>query len=229
MNLLVLDIQSTSDIITNSSSEVFVLRTDKTCEEVNTILKGITCGFMYPEVFHIDEYRKWRERPKDIRDSNYLYDVVKGWFIDPENETDMINHYRDFLFSPWKNESFGSFSFQSFGYDCYHQINIDFWKFLDKYTKKIKEVVPEYKKYNTFDDFLSDKYNLRWQLPDFIIKKFMESYKGEFPSELKIPRRENALNLDGKVLVLSESDNSIPYDTWDKIENMFDCYNVHLG
>lgn len=37
MNILVIPVQSVSDLITNSSSEVFILETGKTCEEVNTI------------------------------------------------------------------------------------------------------------------------------------------------------------------------------------------------
>ena len=40
MNILA--IQSISDLITNSSSEVFILDTGKTCEEVNDILKVVT-------------------------------------------------------------------------------------------------------------------------------------------------------------------------------------------
>lgn len=51
MNILVIPVQSVSDLITNSSSEVFILETGKTCEEVNTILNTFTSGFRYPEVF----------------------------------------------------------------------------------------------------------------------------------------------------------------------------------
>lgn len=42
MNILVIPVQSVSDLITNSSSEVFILETGKTCEEVNTILNTFT-------------------------------------------------------------------------------------------------------------------------------------------------------------------------------------------
>lgn len=35
--------------------------------------------------------------------------------------------------------------------------------------------------------------------------------------------------LDGKVLVVSNDDNSIPYDTWDKIRDLFNGWNIHLG
>lgn len=39
MNILVIPVQTVSDIITNSSSEVFILDTGKTCEEVDTKIK----------------------------------------------------------------------------------------------------------------------------------------------------------------------------------------------
>lgn len=35
--------------------------------------------------------------------------------------------------------------------------------------------------------------------------------------------------LDGCILVLSEGDNSIPYDTWDTINDTFNGTNYHLG
>ena len=35
--------------------------------------------------------------------------------------------------------------------------------------------------------------------------------------------------LDGCILVLSEGDNSIPYDTWDAINDTFNGTNYHLG
>lgn len=53
MNILVIPVQTVSDIITNSSSEVFILDTGKTCEEVDTMLHTFTSGFSYPEVFFI--------------------------------------------------------------------------------------------------------------------------------------------------------------------------------
>lgn len=62
MNILVIPVQSVSDLITNSSSEVFILETGKTCEEVNTILNTFTSGFRYPEVFSLKDFREWRKK-----------------------------------------------------------------------------------------------------------------------------------------------------------------------
>lgn len=62
MNILVIPVQTVSDIITNSSSEVFILDTGKTCEEVNTMLHTFTSGFDYPEVFSLKDFREWRKK-----------------------------------------------------------------------------------------------------------------------------------------------------------------------
>lgn len=62
MNILVIPVQSVSDLITNSSSEVFILETGKTCEEVNTILNTFTSGFRHPEVFSLKDFREWRKK-----------------------------------------------------------------------------------------------------------------------------------------------------------------------
>lgn len=233
MKLLVLDVQSINDVVTNSSSEIFVLNTNKTCEEVNTILSGITSGFRFPVLFHIEDYRKWREINKEDEPNFHyplsLYEFIERYFIDPEDENDMIDHYREFLFNPWKYMDIGNMRFETYGWDCWHQINIDFLEFLREHTNEIKKSVPEYEEYSTYDDFREDKYDLSYRLPDSIIKEFKDSYKGKIPEEMEIPKREDVTNLDGKVLVLSEDDNSIPYDTWDDIHDMFNCYNVHLG
>ena len=72
MNILAIPVQSISDLITNSSSEVFILDTGKTCEEVNDTLKGFTSGFAYPEVFSLKDYREWR---KKLRSG----EIEEGW------------------------------------------------------------------------------------------------------------------------------------------------------
>lgn len=233
MRLLILNTQSISDVVTNSSSEVFILNTNKTCEEVNNILKGFTTGFRYPEVFHLKDYRQWRESIKnEEEDFHYpytLYEFIKGWFIDPGIKEDIIAHYRDFLFNPYRYGHIGTLNIVSYGFDNHWQINVDFWKYLNNYTEEIKKIIPEYEPCPTYKDFYADDYGLNYQLPDYIIQNFIDSYTGEIPKELEIPDRENVLNLDGKILVLSEDENSIPYDTWDRIRELFNGYNIHLG
>lgn len=76
MSILVIPVQTVSDIITNSSSEVFILDTGKTCEEVDTILHTFTSGFSYPEVFSLKDFREWR---KKLRNGvfEYLEEIIQ--------------------------------------------------------------------------------------------------------------------------------------------------------
>ena len=98
MNILVIPVQSVSDLITNSSSEVFILETGKTCEEVNTILNTFTSGFRHPEVFSLKDFREWRKklRSGEIEDDwsypGTIFSIANGWFKDPEDEEDLLIH-----------------------------------------------------------------------------------------------------------------------------------------
>lgn len=87
MNILVIPVQSVSDLITNSSSEVFILETGKTCEEVNTILNTFTSGFRHPEVFSLKDFREWRKklRSGEIEDDwsypGTIFSIANGCLV----------------------------------------------------------------------------------------------------------------------------------------------------
>lgn len=110
MNILVIPVQSVSNLITNSSSEVFILETGKTCEEVNTILNTFTSGFRHPEVFSLKDFREWRKKLRSgeiEEDWSYpgtIFSIANGWFKDPEDEEDLLNLRMDFLFNPFDTE-----------------------------------------------------------------------------------------------------------------------------
>lgn len=113
MNILAIPVQSISDLITNSSSEVFILDTGKTCEEVNDILKGFTSGFAYPEVFSLKDFREWRKKLRngEVEDDwsypGSIFSIANGWFKDPEDEEDLLNLRMDFLFDPFETIDYG--------------------------------------------------------------------------------------------------------------------------
>lgn len=75
---------------------------------------------------------------------------------------------------------------------------------------------------------LKNNYLLKDPL-DNIAKEFLENYNGPEPTVWNVGKRDDVRELDGKVLVVSNDDNSIPYDTWDKINSLFNGWNVHLG
>lgn len=243
MNVLVIPVQSISDVITNSSSEVFILDTGKTCEEVNNVLKGFTSGFRYPEVFSLKDYREWRKklRSGELEESwdypGTIFDIADGWFRDPENEEDVLELRIDFLFDPFETHDYGDgFIAHSYSSRYKEPIQDAFIDFLndnwDRVGEAINHVLAEVdedetdsidwetlREYNHwFEDALQD-----------ISKEFLKNYNGPKPTVWEVSKNEDVRRLDGKILVVSNDDNSIPYDTWDKINSLFNGWNIHLG
>lgn len=243
MNLLVIPVQSVSDVITNSSSEVFILDTDKTCEEVNTILETITSGFDYPEVFSLKDFREWRKklRSGEIEDDwsypGTIFSIANGWFKDPEDEEDLLNLRMDFLFDPFETIDYGDgLITHGYGSDYKEPIQDAFIEYLnsnwDKVGYNINRVLAEEEDdaVNSIDWETLRRHNYWFKnaLED-VAKEFLKNYDGPKPTVWDVCEQEDVRKLDGKLLVVSTDENSIPYDTWDKINSLFNGWNVHLG
>lgn len=241
--LLIIPMQSISDVVTNSSSEVFILNTDKSCEEVNTILGTFTRGFRYPEIFSLEDYREWRKKIRngEIEDDysypGTIFSIADGWFKDPEDEEDLLELRMDFLFDPFETIDYGGgIIARSYRYDYKEPIHETFIKYINDNWDRVKESVNEVLK--SFDKppvdkvtwhiIRADHYWMKDALNDLAIE-FLKSYDGPKPTVWDISKREDVTRLDGKILVVSEDDNSIPYDTWNKIRELFNGWNVHLG
>lgn len=236
-------VQSISDLITNSSSEVFILNTGKTCEEVNDILEGFTSGFRYPEVFSLKEFREWRKRLRNNEiesDWSYpgtIFDIANGWFKDPEDEEDILELRMDFLFDPFEVITYGK-DIVGHCFSCKYTepIHNAFIEYLnnnwDKVEYKINQVLSDLDEahVSSIDWSTLRRHNLWFKsaLEDEA-KEFLKSYNGPKPSVWEIPYNEDVTRLDGCILVVGEYDNSIPYETWDKIRDLFNGWNVHLG
>lgn len=243
MNILAIPVQSISDLITNSSSEVFILDTGKTCEEVNDILKGFTSGFAYPEVFSLKDYREWRKklRSGEIEEGwsypGSIFNIANGWLKDPEDEQDVLELRMNFLFDPFEVCNYGNgLITHSYSSTYKEPIHEAFIKYLndnwDKVNYDINRVLAEEE-----DDAVDSidwktlhrhSYWFKEALWD-ISKEFLKNYDGPKPTVWEVGKRDDVRELDGKVLVVSNDDNSIPYDTWDKINNLFNGWNMHLG
>lgn len=243
-NLLVIPVQSISDVVTNSSSEVFILNTPKSCEEVNNILSTFTSGFSYPEVFNLKEYREWRKNRRCSESNcdtwNYpgtIFEIANGWFKDPEDEEDLFTLRQDFLFDPFEVLDYGDgFIAHSFSGSYKEPIQDAFIEYLnanwDRVGDKINAVLTDMEEENVssinWKVLRRNNYWLRDALEDET-REFLNSYTGPKPTVWEVPRNEDVTRLDGCVLVVSEDDNSIPYETWDQIRNLFNGWNVHLG
>lgn len=243
MRLLVIPVQTISDIITNSSSEVFILNTDKSCEEVNTILNTFTTGFMYPEIFSLKDYREWRQKYRNgeiENDWSYpgtIFSIADGWFKDPDDEKDILDLRMDFLFDPFETIDYGNgLITHSYGFDYTEPIHKAFVKYVndnwDRVGEAVNEVLKSFEKPPvdkiTWRIIRADHYWMKNALYDLAVE-FLKSYKGPKPTVWDVNDRENVKNLDGRVLVVSEDDNSIPYKTWNEIKELFNGWNVHLG
>lgn len=241
MNILVIPVQSVSDLITNSSSEVFILETGKTCEEVNTILNTFTSGFRHPEVFSLKDFREWRKKLRngEIEDDwsypGSIFSIANGWFKDPEDEEDLLNLRMDFLFDPFETIDYGdelivhgySSSYKEPIHDAFIEYLNSNW---DKVGHDINRVLAEEE-----DDAVSSidwktlrrhNYWFKNALED-VAKEFLKNYDGPKPTVWNVSKREDVRELDGKVLVVSNDDNSIPYDTWDKINSLFKLQSLN--
>ena len=190
-------IKSKIDVITNSSTEVFILNTERSLEEVKVILSKITSGYDTPVILKegegiLDELVDWGYLYRDFRE--YLINV---YFL--ENLKDL---WEDYI---WKNR------------DAINEFNKH--KSISKYPKIYEE-----------SRQVLDVYDGRFEVDDFpkgMIEKFQEKYKSQLPNEIPEDLRESSYS--GKIGFMSCSDNSIPYDTWDIIENLLNSTNFHLG
>ena len=232
--LLAIKVQSLTDLITNSSSELFQLRTDQTVEQVSETLAKITSGYCKPVLFNLEEYRKnknklqemlnaitpdsdasdeewskyWSEeqRLKEANPSYFVMDTVKGWFFDPEDPKDVRDVYEAYLcnYYDWDREG-------------------------------DNELQKEFKKFVDDNNYVKNNEGWRpyspWNIEAEAFDRFIDAHKMPDPRECgrDVYHYGSIEELDGCILVLSCNDNSIPYETWDTINDLFNGTNYHLG
>lgn len=232
--LLAIKVQSMTDLITNSSSELFQLRTDQTVEQVSEALKTMTSGYYEPVLFDLKKYREnrnklqemlsdihpgkdasdeewkeyWRKAAQIERDNpDYVVmDTIDGWFFDPENPEDAFEVYKDYLCCRYDPNRQG----------------------LDPLQEEFRQFVAD-------NNYLRNKNNwnpfTEWNIKEEAFDRFIASHEMPNPSDCaRYSYYYGSIEqLNGCILVLSNGDNSIPYDTWDAINDTFNGTNYHLG
>lgn len=214
--MLVLDnINSVSDVITNSSSELFVIN-DKntTLDHLKNIINPILDGYYEPFVFNLDTFRKWVESSEEDNstDIDACFQTIYDWFIDLEYPSGLIYYIRDTLYK--------------LRLEDYIKLEDSLLKEL--YAELIKKYDTNYPSYKEIEAFLQtydeDKIN---KIIDYLLNTSFEY---------------DIRKLNGKIILLSEEENSISCsrkfnrsefaedsDVFQWLEHNFNITYYHLG
>lgn len=181
--MLVLDnINSVSDVITNSSSELFVIN-DKntTLDHLKNIINPILDGYYEPFVFNLDTFRKWVESSEEDNstDIDACFQTIYDWFIDLEYPSGLTYYIMDTLYK--------------LRLEDYIKLENSLLKEL--YAELIKKYNTNYSSYKEIEAFLQtydeDKIN---KIIDYLLNT-------NFEYDIR--------KLNGKIILLSEEENSI--------------------
>lgn len=214
--MLVLDnINSVSDVITNSSSELFVIN-DKntTLDHLKNIINPILDGYYEPFVFNLDTFRKWVESSEEDNstDIDACFQTIYDWFIDLEYPSGLTYYIRDTLYK--------------LRLEDYIKLENSLLKEL--YAELIKKYDTNYPSYKEIEAFLQtydeDKIN---KIIDYLLNT-------NFEYDIR--------KLNGKIILLSEEENSISCsrkfnrsefaedsDVLQWLEHNFNITYYHLG
>lgn len=214
--MLVLDnINSVSDVITNSSSELFVIN-DKntTLDHLKNIINPILDGYYEPFVFNLDTFRKWVESSEEDNstDIDACFQTIYDWFIDLEYPSGLTYYIRDTIYK--------------LRLEDYIKLENSLLKEL--YAELIKKYDTNYSSYKEIEAFLQtydeDKIN---KIIDYLLNT-------NFEYDIR--------KLNGKIILLSEEENSISCsrkfnrsefaedsDVFQWLEHNFNITYYHLG
>lgn len=214
--MLVLDnINSVSDVITNSSSELFVIN-DKntTLDHLKNIINPILDGYYEPFVFNLDTFRKWVESSEEDNstDIDACFQTIYDWFIDLEYPSGLTYYIRDTLYKLQLED----------------YIKLENSLLKELYAELIKKYDTNYSSYKEIEAFLQtydeDKIN---KIVDYLLNT-------NFEYDIR--------KLNGKIILLSEEENSISCsrkfnrsefaedsDVFQWLEHNFNITYYHLG
>ena len=229
-------IRSKIDVITNSSTEVFTLRTDKTLSEVSEWLHKNTSGFCEPEIMTLENPDGVLQdlidfgyvvNPDDLESmSGYLMrQILKTSYYD-ENYNEIEIEYSKPLLKAWlehlwlNREELNKFLRKKYDPGHWKVREGTYWEEITDHDKFIKRALQ-----GSIDYELEDQESY----PPGFIEAFLSSWNGPRPKTLELPDYNNAKYWVGKIGFSGTDDNSIPYEDFDKINDTFDGSNWHMG
>lgn len=193
---LIIPIQSVSDVITNSSSELFVLNTKLPLDIIKEVLSAISCGFQDP-IICTPELLEQDSDPDEVTYSR----VLKDWFIDYNNINSVYSYKINQII--YSSDIYGNYRHS---------------KLRSRLIQSVKSKYPNY-----------EYYEILWN-PEIFDQacKYIDKYE-KTHKKIKITIAKDVRKLYGKILVLSDSDNTIPYESFGLIQSILNGKNYHLG
>lgn len=211
---------STADVITNSSTELFLGRWEGTEEEALAALEAIS-----PDhgVGQVKKFNNVEEFIEFVLDGDFPY--WGGMW-----STGLLHLFNSFLTNKQMKAIFSLMPLPS----------TDFVELSDKEAEKVLGPQPAYdpvepsKQWNTWS---ARKFELGEQRSEAKVKKAREwlrrrANQTPVPIGKNVYRAIDPLNelLENSILIVGTGDNSIPYEIWPQIQEVFRCnYSHHLG
>ena len=175
-------------------------------------MSSITYGYIDPIIFNLEKYNKWKEDDSFVSNLESTYfDTVRDWFTDLDDE-DSLFEYRLQAFC-------NIMEYNSLQVCYFKENNILFYTEFMKFAKTIG-----LKSIERFSIYREDK--------EEKCKEFFNQFEksgNTLPSWWNPKEEDTVQGLNGKVLLLSCNENSIPYESFDFINEILNGYNLHLG
>lgn len=230
---------SISDVITNSSTEIFTLQTDKNLESVYEWLEE---NVKWP----------WKNPPEGypftkpeimMPDSGVLKKLIDfGYLYDSKNPFDVkkykLKHCLNYAVSLYDEDC--DFKIKRFGITVRHN-----WiKFCEDNMEELLTYFPSdgfteetfWEKFDIEEEYFNTYLfpGSRWtNTYDDFLEKFINWYEQEHPKYIpewwSIPKHLDAQEYIGKLGFSGIEDNSIIWDDFEKINNEFNGRNWHMG
>lgn len=212
--LSIVEFHSFVDLITNSSSELFVCDTKKSLNAVKEIVEKIICNYY-------DEIGQYIYSPDTIWTSvfNEPYIIEKDFDLSVYPNQDDVDKVTDWNYYDDQREEIGKKLKLKFPYpDSQYE----------KASWQERQGNPVYKEYDEkYSKAASKAYQVIWDdqnaARDRIRKYFGLSENLEYFLSYKITAHK------GNIILESSSDNSVPYECWDRINNILNATNYHIG
>lgn len=210
-NIIIINPQSFVDVITNSSSELFICNTEKSISMIKSILKSI-----------LDKHNKMKGENHSYEDCFGEISIVDGknptgeYFIDdmPDTKEDALVERRIKILEYMFEEMMMSKDRMS-----WNKLN---WSEQERLTTEWVDIqMAGYQREETLSSVMDSKSEMPdwWHTGDYrptTGRRFYEplKWKGQYI---------------GRIIIPSSTDNSIPYEIFDEIESIFNAERHHLG